>query len=321
MLARTPRAVHRTMIRGVGREETLPRPSPPDSAGHAWHRSRWPGPWAAATIAGAPCGPYEPGLKDRDTRAEGRAPARSLHRLAVPDTRRRHAPPGRAAVARDVPRGAERGRRHAGTGGDDAPRAARGRLLRARVPPSDTAHPRPAGSGRGGARAAGRALLPVCARLQRPADGDLRGRLSPCRRPCAGGPLRPGFRPGPPALHAAVLGGRGSGRDDPRREETWWHNALFNPQLPPDIPVLAFAPRWLEATADPRPGPERGSDGNSIRRWPDRMPMSRTPSSTRAAQPVENPPPPVPRPRRRRGNADGDGRCLPVRPWGRRGPG
>ena len=44
--------------------------------------------------------------------------------------------------------------------------------------------------------------------------------------------------------------------DDPRREETWWHNALFNPALPPDIPVLAFAPRWLEADADP--APERG---------------------------------------------------------------
>ena len=43
------------------------------------------------------------------------------------------------------------------------------------------------------------------------------------------------------------------GRDDPRREETWWHNALFNPQLPPDVPVLAFAPRWLEALADPDP--------------------------------------------------------------------
>lgn len=43
------------------------------------------------------------------------------------------------------------------------------------------------------------------------------------------------------------------GHDDPRREETWWHNALFNPQLPPDIPVLAFAPRWLEADADPAP--------------------------------------------------------------------
>ena len=43
------------------------------------------------------------------------------------------------------------------------------------------------------------------------------------------------------------------GRDDPRREETWWHNALFNPQLPPDVPVLAFAPRWLEVDADPDP--------------------------------------------------------------------
>ena len=49
------------------------------------------------------------------------------------------------------------------------------------------------------------------------------------------------------------------GGDDPRREETWWHNALFNPQLPPDIPVLAFAPRWLEAIAypDPDPDPDR----------------------------------------------------------------
>ena len=43
------------------------------------------------------------------------------------------------------------------------------------------------------------------------------------------------------------------GLDDPRREETWWHNALFNPQLPPDVPVLAFAPRWLDADADPAP--------------------------------------------------------------------
>ena len=43
------------------------------------------------------------------------------------------------------------------------------------------------------------------------------------------------------------------GRVDPRREETWWHNALFNPQLPPDVPVLAFAPRWLDADADPAP--------------------------------------------------------------------
>ncbi len=40
---------------------------------------------------------------------------------------------------------------------------------------------------------------------------------------------------------------------DAHREETWWHNALFNPQLPPDIAVLAFTPRWLEGSADPSP--------------------------------------------------------------------
>ena len=47
------------------------------------------------------------------------------------------------------------------------------------------------------------------------------------------------------------------GADDSHREETWWHNALFNPSLPPDVPVLAFAPRWLEATADPGPDGRR----------------------------------------------------------------
>ena len=205
------------MIRGVGREETLPVRPRPTALGTpgADPDGRDPGPRLPSQAHHA--GPCEPGLKDRDTRAKGRAPARPLHRLAVPDTRRRHAPPGRSAVARDVPRGAERGGRHAGAGGDDASRAARGRLLRARVPPSDTAHPRSARSARGGARAAGRALLPVCARLQRPADGDLRGRLSPCRRSGAGGPLRPGLRSGQPALHAAVLGPTaGARRSAPR---------------------------------------------------------------------------------------------------------
>ena len=47
------------------------------------------------------------------------------------------------------------------------------------------------------------------------------------------------------------------GSSDPRRDETWWHNALFNPQLPPDIPVLAFTPRWLAAVAEPDPDGER----------------------------------------------------------------
>ena len=29
---------------------------------------------------------------------------------------------------------------------------------------------------------------------------------------------------------------------------TYWHNALFNPDLPPDIVVIAFAPDWLHAS-------------------------------------------------------------------------
>jgi hypothetical protein len=29
---------------------------------------------------------------------------------------------------------------------------------------------------------------------------------------------------------------------------TYWHNALFNPNLPPDIAVLAFVPDWLHAS-------------------------------------------------------------------------
>ncbi len=42
-------------------------------------------------------------------------------------------------------------------------------------------------------------------------------------------------------------------RDDPRWQATYWHNALFNPSLPPDIRVLAFKPRWLDAVATPAP--------------------------------------------------------------------
>ncbi len=41
--------------------------------------------------------------------------------------------------------------------------------------------------------------------------------------------------------------------DDPHWQATYWHNALFNHSLPPDIQVLSFAPRWLDATADPAP--------------------------------------------------------------------
>jgi hypothetical protein len=36
--------------------------------------------------------------------------------------------------------------------------------------------------------------------------------------------------------------------DDPLYRATYWHNALFNPNLPPDVAVLAFEPDWLHAS-------------------------------------------------------------------------
>jgi hypothetical protein len=38
------------------------------------------------------------------------------------------------------------------------------------------------------------------------------------------------------------------GRGDPLYESTYWHNALFNPDLPPDIAVVAFVPDWVHAS-------------------------------------------------------------------------
>jgi hypothetical protein len=38
---------------------------------------------------------------------------------------------------------------------------------------------------------------------------------------------------------------------EPLHEATYWHNALFNPNLPPGIEILAFKPDWGEAEADP----------------------------------------------------------------------
>lgn len=43
---------------------------------------------------------------------------------------------------------------------------------------------------------------------------------------------------------------------DPRDEAwqaTYWHNALFNPNLPPGVKVLEFQPDWAHAQADPSP--------------------------------------------------------------------
>lgn len=48
-------------------------------------------------------------------------------------------------------------------------------------------------------------------------------------------------------------GVRRLGPDHPLREATYWHNLLFNPQLPADCCVLVFEPNWREAQADPPP--------------------------------------------------------------------
>ena len=39
--------------------------------------------------------------------------------------------------------------------------------------------------------------------------------------------------------------------DDPFWQAIYWHNALFNPAMPPDPLVIAFDPDWGEATAFP----------------------------------------------------------------------
>ena len=41
------------------------------------------------------------------------------------------------------------------------------------------------------------------------------------------------------------------GADEPAWQHTYWHNLLFNPALPPNPRILAFAPHWAEAEADP----------------------------------------------------------------------
>ena len=40
---------------------------------------------------------------------------------------------------------------------------------------------------------------------------------------------------------------------DPAYEATYWHNALFNPRIPDNVTILAFAPDWAAAVADPPP--------------------------------------------------------------------
>ena len=50
--------------------------------------------------------------------------------------------------------------------------------------------------------------------------------------------------------------------DDPFTQALFWHNAMFNPALPPGGTALAFAPRWEEGSASPPP-----DEGVSRRAW------------------------------------------------------
>jgi hypothetical protein len=38
--------------------------------------------------------------------------------------------------------------------------------------------------------------------------------------------------------------------EDPLYKATYWHNAMFNPNLPPDVSVLAFVPDWTYASRE-----------------------------------------------------------------------
>ncbi len=40
-------------------------------------------------------------------------------------------------------------------------------------------------------------------------------------------------------------------RNDPFWEATFWHNSLFNPNLPGEVEILGFEPNWATAEADP----------------------------------------------------------------------
>lgn len=43
------------------------------------------------------------------------------------------------------------------------------------------------------------------------------------------------------------------GENNPLWQSTYWHNMLFNPNLPADTTILGFEPDWSQCTADPSP--------------------------------------------------------------------
>ncbi len=49
---------------------------------------------------------------------------------------------------------------------------------------------------------------------------------------------------------------------DPCWQATWWHNFLFNPNLPANVLILAFVPDWDRSTADPEPSTAFSPDRN-----------------------------------------------------------
>ncbi|MEM7225200.1 MAG: hypothetical protein AAF495_19635 [Pseudomonadota bacterium] len=44
------------------------------------------------------------------------------------------------------------------------------------------------------------------------------------------------------------------GQREPAYQATYWHNSLFNPNLPGDLRILGFKPNWAEAEAEPPVG-------------------------------------------------------------------
>lgn len=43
------------------------------------------------------------------------------------------------------------------------------------------------------------------------------------------------------------------GENNPLWQSTYWHNMLFNPNLPADTTILGFEPDWSQCSADPSP--------------------------------------------------------------------
>lgn len=46
---------------------------------------------------------------------------------------------------------------------------------------------------------------------------------------------------------------RALAESEPAFQATYWHNFLFNPELPGSVTVLGFSPDWTTALADPSP--------------------------------------------------------------------